>query len=148
MSLTYRLGSFTSNRPRRRQVIIREQLRFPSGFSTAVLIGILHGKGQAATSGMDTANAGRFGSLAAEHHSLLESEERERSTELAPDAPSEIADVRKDTWAANIKLLLISFAISGLYTFTTYFIPVLRNLPLFGTAAASTWLWTLYIILS
>ena len=30
-------------RPRRRQVIIRERLRFPSGFSTAVLIGVLHG---------------------------------------------------------------------------------------------------------
>jgi uncharacterized oligopeptide transporter (OPT) family protein len=30
--------------PLRRQVVIRERLRFPSGFSTAVLIGVLHGE--------------------------------------------------------------------------------------------------------
>ncbi|KAJ4307095.1 OPT super [Collariella sp. IMI 366227] len=30
--------------PLRRQVIIRERLRFPSGFSTAVLISVLHGQ--------------------------------------------------------------------------------------------------------
>ncbi|KAJ2907123.1 oligonucleotide transporter (OPT oligopeptide transporter) [Zalerion maritima] len=30
--------------PLRKQVLIREKLRFPSGFSTAVLIGVLHGR--------------------------------------------------------------------------------------------------------
>ena len=33
--------------------------------------------------------------------------------------------------------------VSGVFTFATYFLPVLRNIPVFGSVAASTWLWTL-----
>ena len=42
-----------------------------------------------------------------------------------------------------MQLLLLCFAISGVFTFATYFFPILRNIPLFGRVAATTWLWTL-----
>lgn len=42
-----------------------------------------------------------------------------------------------------MRLLLVCFLVSGIYTVSTYFFPILRNLPIFGTVAAKTWLWTL-----
>jgi uncharacterized oligopeptide transporter (OPT) family protein len=50
---------------------------------------------------------------------------------------------KKNDWAGNMRLLLICFFVSGIYTVCTYFFPILRNLPIFGTVAAQTWLWTL-----
>ncbi|KAI1109475.1 OPT oligopeptide transporter protein-domain-containing protein [Nemania sp. NC0429] len=123
--------------PLRRQVIIREQLKFPSGFSTAVLIGVLHGKGNAQNSGaLDSSKAATFGSLALENQPLFESHD-------ANDEEGCAASTKKQNWVANIRLLLITFGISGVYTLATYFFPVLRSLPIFGTVAAETWLWTL-----
>ncbi|KAI1127977.1 OPT oligopeptide transporter protein-domain-containing protein [Nemania abortiva] len=123
--------------PLRRQVIIREQLKFPSGFSTAVLIGVLHGKGTTQSSGaLDSSKAATFGSLALENQPLFESED-------AHDEEGRVVPAKKQSWAANIRLLLITFGISGIYTLSTYFFPILRNLPIFGTVAAETWLWTL-----
>ncbi|ETS79156.1 hypothetical protein PFICI_09009 [Pestalotiopsis fici W106-1] len=133
--------------PLRRQVIIREKLKFPSGFSTAVLIGVLHGKNQP-KGGMvlDPSRADTFGSLALENRPLLESEDANDGNETTP-APATTADeeslAQPYSWGANIKLLLITFGISGFYTLCTYFFPVLRSLPIFGTYAASTWLWDL-----
>ncbi|KAI0436873.1 OPT oligopeptide transporter protein-domain-containing protein [Xylaria telfairii] len=123
--------------PLRRQVIIREQLKFPSGFSTAVLIGVLHGKGSTQNSGaLDSSKAATFGSLALENQPLLEAED-------VNDDEDHTASAKKQSWAANIRLLLITFGISGIYTLSTYFFPILRNIPIFGTVAAETWLWTL-----
>ncbi|KAI3327575.1 OPT superfamily oligopeptide transporter [Xylariaceae sp. AK1471] len=132
--------------PLRRQVLIREKLKFPSGFSTAVLIGVLHGKGHTQNSRvLDESKAATFGSLALENRPLLEvqdaDDEEGRGDSVA--SSSSFASAKKHSWAANIRLLLISFGISGLYTLCTYFFPILRNLPLFGTVAAETWLWTL-----
>ncbi|KAH6656425.1 OPT oligopeptide transporter protein-domain-containing protein [Truncatella angustata] len=128
--------------PLRRQVIIREQLKFPSGFSTAVLIGVLHGKNQPA-SGMvlDSSKAATFGSLALENRPLLEpvnANDDDNSTLVDEESLSQ-----PYSWGSNIKLLLITFGISGFYTLCTFFFPVLRSLPIFGTYAATTWLWDL-----
>ncbi|KAI0009328.1 OPT superfamily oligopeptide transporter [Xylariaceae sp. FL0662B] len=131
--------------PLRRQVIIREQLRFPSGFSTAVLIDVLHGKGQIQSAGaLDSSKAATFGSLAFENRPLMrmdadDDDDRGHSV----DSPSQIEASKKLGWQRNIRLLLITFGVSGFYTLCTYFFPVLRNLPVFGTVAADTWLWTL-----
>ncbi|KAH9434517.1 hypothetical protein MCOR02_006517 [Pyricularia oryzae] len=122
----------------RRQVIIRERLRFPSGFSTAVLIGVLHGRTtKAETSGDgNTAAEGGFASLAGQPKlPPIGSEANEDTTAGAQPSSS-------NEWKANVRLLLICFCISGVATVSTYFVPVLRNLPVFGSAAAA-WLWTL-----
>ncbi|KAI1479517.1 OPT superfamily oligopeptide transporter [Daldinia eschscholtzii] len=132
--------------PLRRQVIIREQLKFPSGFSTAVLIGVLHGKGQTQSSGaLDTSKAATFGSLALENQPLLQTEGTDSEDNVANsgDGLRPVESTKPYNWSSNIRLLLITFGISGLYTLCTYFFPILRNLPIFGTVAADTWLWTL-----
>ncbi|ROW03703.1 hypothetical protein VMCG_05386 [Cytospora schulzeri] len=124
--------------PLRRQVIIREKLKFPSGFSTAVLISVLHGKTGLVKD--DSAPRQRQ-----EAHLVPEGFggrlEPGGNTDVA--AEEEGAALRKEQWRANVKILLICFLTSGLYTFATYFFPILRDLPIFGATAASTWLWTL-----
>ncbi|KAI0156396.1 OPT superfamily oligopeptide transporter [Xylariaceae sp. FL1272] len=129
--------------PLRRQVIIREQLKFPSGFSTAVLIGILHGKGHTQNdNALDSSKAATFGSLALENRPLMEVRDA-IDEEDRVDAASTITPGNKNDWGSNIKLLLIAFGVSGIYTFLQYFFPILRQLPIFGTVAAETWVWTL-----
>ncbi|KAI1435613.1 OPT oligopeptide transporter protein-domain-containing protein [Xylaria sp. CBS 124048] len=127
--------------PLRRQVIIRERLKFPSGFSTAVLIGVLHGKGRTNSGALDPSKAATFGSLALENQDLLETWDSNDEEQRGDGSPM-VSD-GKQSWADNIRLLLLTFGISGIYTLSTFFFPVLRNLPIFGTAAAETWLWTL-----
>ncbi|ORY63967.1 OPT oligopeptide transporter protein-domain-containing protein [Pseudomassariella vexata] len=133
--------------PLRRQVIIKEQLKFPSGFSTAVLIGVLHGKGASQNgAALDPSKAATFGSLALENRPLLESEDRndeDNRTLIGGDDESIAEPGGKYSWGDNIRLLLISFGVSGAYTICTYFLPILRQLPVFGAYAASTWLWEL-----
>ncbi|KAI5864286.1 OPT superfamily oligopeptide transporter [Durotheca rogersii] len=132
--------------PLRRQVIIREQLRFPSGFSTAVLIGVLHGKGQVQNGGtLDSSKVATFGSLAFENRPLLLAEgvDTEDDTSDLDNGLPPAETTKAQSWSSNIRLLLITFGISGFYTLCTYFFPVLRNLPVFGKVAAETWLWTL-----
>lgn len=102
-----------------------------------MLIGVLHGKGSAQNSGaLDSSKAATFGSLALENQPLFESHDANDEEDCA-------ASTKKQSWVANIRILLITFGISGIYTLGTYFFPILRNLPIFGTVAAETWLWTL-----
>ncbi|KAM0486751.1 hypothetical protein ACHAPX_000014 [Trichoderma viride] len=126
--------------PLRHQVIIRERLRFPSGFSTAVLIRVLHGRGQGSSAQeLDAAAKGGFASLAdRDDDPLLVDETTSNVADEEPEAASKDVD-----WAYNMKLLLVSFLVSGIFTICNYFLPILRDLPIFGTVAASTWLWTL-----
>ncbi|KAK3905910.1 OPT oligopeptide transporter protein-domain-containing protein [Staphylotrichum tortipilum] len=125
--------------PLRRQVIIRERLRFPSGFSTAVLIGVLHGKGRASEGGDGKGNGG-----VTEGFASLAEEEIDEVVEAEGNGDEEEEGARHaEAWRRNVRLLLVCFLVSGLFTFATYFLPVLRNIPIFGSVAASTWLWTL-----
>lgn len=55
---------------------------------------------------------------------------------------SELEIRRREEWRANLRLLLVCFFISGLFTLATYFFPAIRDLPIFGPTAAATWLWT------
>ena len=119
--------------PLRRQVIIQEKLKFPSGTATALMIGVLHGKQPIADGPLTTQRS------------------RDRAAEVEEDDSGEgEADVeelnksmQQSSWKSKVKLLVISFAISGLYTLATYFFPILRNLPVFGFTLAESWLWTL-----
>ncbi|KND94291.1 putative oligopeptide transporter [Tolypocladium ophioglossoides CBS 100239] len=132
--------------PLRRQVIIRERLRFPSGFSTAVLISVLHGQGQESSSkeDLDAAVRGGFASLVPrEGLSSSSSLPPPVGVEADPAEENEHEQQSPPDWGANMRLLVLCFFVSGIMTVSTYFLPVLRNVPIFGTAAAHTWLWTL-----
>lgn len=128
--------------PLRRQVIIREKLKFPSGTATALMIGVLHGK---------------EGFPHARPIGGMQEPDFDEPATPSPESPlpRPLADLwqqgpedlevtqRSRSWKARVRLLVISFAISGVYTLSTYFFPILRNLPAFGIGLAENWLWTL-----
>ncbi|PFH55406.1 hypothetical protein XA68_18400 [Ophiocordyceps unilateralis] len=150
--------------PLRHQVIVRERLRFPSGFSTAVLITVLHGhwRPSADKEALDAAARGGYASLVPRNDSpnppsaevrsaepSASGQEPEPEPEPEPELESE-SESEPDAqsfdpsdWAYNMRLLMVSFCMSGAFTICTYFFPVLRNIPILGTGAASSWLWTL-----
>ncbi|OLN95380.1 putative oligopeptide transporter [Colletotrichum chlorophyti] len=136
--------------PLRRQVIIRERLRFPSGFSTAVLIGVLHGQTKkAGPGGSASAVSGGFASLVPDQDDISDRTQGSgrNGTAIISDPENAINhgadDDSHEDWAGNMRLLLTCFGVSGFYTLCSYFLPTLRNIPIFGAKAASVWLWTL-----
>ncbi|CAD6449218.1 89cb7fe3-2528-4e76-a20a-a56a1d264644 [Sclerotinia trifoliorum] len=120
--------------PLRRQVIIREKLKFPSGTATALMIGVLHGK--------ETSEGEPPILTSGNVDEIDERETRSYTDETAADV-EEVTKAEGSSWKSKVKLLLVSFGISGFYTLATYFFPILRKLPIFGTAIAQNWLWTL-----
>jgi len=134
--------------PLRKEMIIREKLKFPSGTATALLIRVLHGdeksKDVVARETSDGNDDGEEetqgllrGSSVREEHDLRPSldhaERQEQDNELGSDGD----------WKDKIRLLLISFAGSALYTVVSYFIPQLHDIPILGLPLATKWLWTL-----
>lgn len=105
--------------PLRKQVIITEKLKFPTGSATALMIGVLHGEKKEAT--------------------LVESndeeEERQPLNQSSGDNQSESGTGQSsenhkrpeesshggygDDWVANIRMLAIAFGGSGLYVRTS-----------------------------
>jgi OPT family oligopeptide transporter len=122
--------------PLRRQVIIREKLKFPSGTATALMISVLHGK-EAIAAGPISRTTSRDTS-AQDDGTQSYSDDDERSANV-----EELNKSQTRSWQSKVRLLIISFAVSGLYTLATYFFPILRNLPVFGFTLAESWLWTL-----
>jgi OPT family oligopeptide transporter len=136
--------------PLRKEMIIREKLKFPSGTATALLIRVLHGDEKPKT-------------MIASEDDVNESEGEEETEGLlqGPSSQREVNDLRSSLddevegqeqeddlatqgeWKAKIRLLMISFGGSALYTVVSYFIPQLHNIPIFGLPLATKWLWTL-----
>ena len=126
--------------PLRKEVIIREKLKFPSGTATALMIGVLHGgtgdqqqKDEIQTVGTE------------ERHALLsrdEDDNQEHHT-VGPKNNTEDASDQRADWKAQIRLLLIAFGVSALYTLVSYFIPQVRSTPVFGLSLSRIWLWNL-----
>lgn len=120
--------------PLRKQVIIRERLKFPSGTATALMISVLHGGAQ----GKEAKEAEIETQGTEERERLLNGGEDDDHGE----SRNQKDDDRQD-WKTQIRLLLIAFGGSGTYTLVQYFVPVLHKLPVFGTYLANTWVWTL-----
>ncbi|KFY09398.1 hypothetical protein V491_08202 [Pseudogymnoascus sp. VKM F-3775] len=143
--------------PLRRQVIIREKLKFPSGTATALMINVLHGKDEVWKPSTQLQNSAsilgdggdRYCSDASNSPRESADFQSESTVTLAPHlgvGGTDIEEVQgweRGSWVQRVKLLVLSFSISGLYTFGTYFFPTLRNLPVFGLNLAQNWLWTL-----
>lgn len=146
--------------PLRRQVIIREKLKFPSGTATALMISVLHGQDDLKTDasptkavdeeereGFVTETLDPRASVSSSRPAPYGGLERRLSTASGVSSEAEEAEEAKKwatgSWRERVKLLIIAFGISGVYTFLTYFFPVLRNLPIFGANLATNWLWTL-----
>ena len=126
--------------PLRKEVIVREKLKFPSGTATALVIGMLHG----GTAGKQQDELETQGTE--ERHALLQQDEGGNSDGQGSSTVQRGQKADEDQgsdWKAQIRLLLVAFGVSALYTLVQYFIPVLRKLPIFGLPLAHTWLWTL-----
>ncbi|KAI1930847.1 OPT family transporter [Ophidiomyces ophidiicola] len=125
--------------PLRKEVIVREKLKFPSGTATALMIKVLHGGGQDAEKVRGDEDSSERENQ--ETQRLLSREENQ----VAPPSTLPVShehDHRRD-WKGKMRLLVLAFGVSALYTLVSYFIPLLRNLPIFGLTLASKWLWTL-----
>lgn len=120
--------------PLRKEMIIREKLKFPSGTATALLIKVLHGEKDSKPTGSHPDNEPN--DQADEARGLLQDER----TRAAQDGDEDDAG---DDWRAKIRLLVIAFAGSALYTVASYFVPQLHDIPIFGLPLATNWLWTL-----
>ncbi|GLB40405.1 putative oligopeptide transporter [Lyophyllum shimeji] len=123
--------------PIRKQVIIEEQLTFPSGTATAQLISVLHKlplpdtvvrrRGYTHLDPEDDVNYDEAseGPTAADEESDDEHDEEERES------------VEHDGWRS----LSWSFGASGLLALFAYFFPVTFTIPVFGSYLAREWLW-------
>jgi OPT family oligopeptide transporter len=126
--------------PLRKEVIVREKLKFPSGTATALVIGMLH-RGTGEKQQDEVATQGTE-----ERHALLHQDEGSEGDTRGSRGMRDGQEASQDQlldWRGQIRLLVIAFGVSALYTLVQYFIPVLRELPAFGLPLAHTWLWTL-----
>ena len=101
---------------------------------------MLHGQTPDSGTGGDSSPAsGTFASLAPRRVLAPATPEDDSSFEEEDDVNDES---KSQQWVANIRLLVVCFGISGIFTLSMFFFPVLRNLPIFGQEVAETWLWT------
>ncbi|KAK3170723.1 hypothetical protein OEA41_002805 [Lepraria neglecta] len=138
--------------PLRKEVIIREKLKFPSGTATALMIGVLHGNidengNRKPDSGLEIF---RQRSQDIRRSSSMEGIPAGRgggNVQVAPTNYDRVAtsgeEDHRDDWKAKIRLLIIAFGVSAVYTLASYFTPQLRGLPIFGLPLANNWLWRL-----
>ncbi|KAF2276629.1 OPT superfamily oligopeptide transporter [Westerdykella ornata] len=132
--------------PLRREFIIREKLKFPSGTATALMIRVLHGdeKGGERKSVHRRHTSARTQEQQGEQRGLLQRSHEENSRAEDTSLQSEEQELASNgDWRAQIRLLLFSFAGSALYTVISYFIPHLHDIPILGLSLAQNWLWTL-----
>jgi OPT family oligopeptide transporter len=124
--------------PLRKEVIIRERLKFPSGTATALMIGVLHG-GQSEKNDDGRQSDEQSARLLAETEASIDQAHTEGEVLSQHDTRRDT----RDDWKAKIRLLVIAFLVSGFYTLLSYFSPQIRDLPILGLPLAQNWLWTL-----
>ncbi|GMM32818.1 hypothetical protein DASC09_001430 [Saccharomycopsis crataegensis] len=148
--------------PLRKQVVVKEKLPFPSGSATATLISVLHN-----TEINEQVPSFTSGTFSGEHNqgvkyrqtrlteSNLNTEEYEpqstnnndpdnrisRTTSNLLESQSLIELKQSEIYSKNLKNLVFTFSISSLYTVFSYFVPVIRSLPIFGHNMSVNHLW-------
>ncbi|KAE8143324.1 OPT oligopeptide transporter protein-domain-containing protein [Aspergillus pseudotamarii] len=129
--------------PLRKEVIVREKLKFPSGTASALMLRVLHGSGQSDEKGKgrlsDNMGVGRDEE---EEAPILSRVSEESGILLRKPTLEEESSDQKD-WRSKMRLLVGAFAVSGIYTLFSYFVPQVRDIPIFGLSLAQNWLWTL-----
>lgn len=130
--------------PLRKQTIIRERLKFPSGTATAQMISLLHQQPDPTLSSEHTVIRRRRINEQAPliqtpaNYSYTEPEQQPHDTSLPQDFEC--------SWALKLRGLVASFTISSLYTLFSYFVPAINTLPIFnwltfGLVDMRAWEW-------
>lgn len=124
--------------PLRKQVIVKEKLRFPSGSATAILIAVLTGSEVLQEVTTDELVDMRNKRLAQECPEVLQlNDGSDESYGSVPQSETQ----GNDSYSKNLVILTRTFIVSSLYTVVSYFLPVIRALPVFGRYASEHFLW-------
>ncbi|KAF9449519.1 oligopeptide transporter [Macrolepiota fuliginosa MF-IS2] len=129
-SIAY-FGVFLSP-PIRKQVIIEEELPFPSGTATAQLINVLH-----ELPPPDTTIRRRRGYQEVD----TEADDREDEVAEVPVRADEHDEGEREVLEHGWHSLVWSFIVSAFVSLSAYFFPVLFAIPIFGGYLAKQWLW-------
>ncbi|KAJ1912563.1 OPT super [Tieghemiomyces parasiticus] len=157
--------------PLRRQTIIKEKLKFPSGTATAQMISVLHQRKDPLAEIEEMEDRVRRERMKLRRPTYAEDEdldsvpgrlklrtsgpERDPGSEFGPpepeDPPASRVDLDEETarqiaamdanWKSKGIALCVSFVLSGGYTIASHLYPPLNALPIFGTTAAA-WNWS------
>lgn len=98
--------------PLRKEVIVREKLRFPSGTASALMLRVLHGAGQDEKTPLDA--QGRSNGMGEEFENA-QSEEDGQQGLLLKDADAEDQTTDTKDWRSKMRLLIGAFVVSGIY---------------------------------
>jgi hypothetical protein len=99
--------------PLRKEVIVREKLRFPSGTASALMLRVLHGAGKDEKTPLDA--QGRSSGLGEATGNSHQSQEDEQQGLLLKDADTEDQSLDKKDWRSKMRLLIGAFVVSGIY---------------------------------
>lgn len=151
--------------PLRKQTIIREKLRFPSGTATAEMISLLHQPSTSEKTQQNNTNLRRRHARPNEQEDqpLLSSPSSTSSYSPPPvsNSPSNVAlaslshdhhstndslqqerqqeqHISEESWSLKLHALIISFSLSSAYTLLSYFFPIIYTLPLFNWLSFNT----------
>lgn len=140
--------------PLRKQVIVREKLPFPSGSATATLISVLNGTEILQEVSKSELLEMRQRRLNECPEVLQPNRDPEEADYLMNSSHSELGDYTatsqdgssilstgSENYRANIIILLKTFVVSSLYTMVSYFVPVIRSIPVFGKYLSNNYLW-------
>ncbi|KAJ5917385.1 hypothetical protein N7466_010939 [Penicillium verhagenii] len=128
--------------PLRKEVIVREKLRFPSGTASALMLRVLHGTGKDEKVPVEVQNRPIELTQGTETENAQSASNESRGL-LLKDGEAEDQATDKKDWRSKMRLLVGAFVVSGIYTLFSYFVPLVRDIPLFGVGLAHNWLWTL-----
>lgn len=98
--------------PLRKEVIVREKLRFPSGTASALMLRVLHDTGKDEKTPLDA--QGRSNGMNEESENA-QSQEDEQQGLLLKDADAEDQTMDPKDWRSKMRLLIGAFVISGIY---------------------------------
>ncbi|KAG8759591.1 hypothetical protein FRC12_009722, partial [Ceratobasidium sp. 428] len=132
--------------------IVKEELVFPSGTATAQLISVLHEKPDVIEDAEQTGDYSGSRITRRRGYAALPNAEpttitsaQTQSNQASDTIGNEDVDVGDYPYqydvAQSYRILGISFAASSLLTLSSYFFPVVFNIPLFGVYLAREWLW-------
>ncbi|KAL6454089.1 hypothetical protein SBY92_003548 [Candida maltosa Xu316] len=110
--------------PLRKQVIVKEKLPFPSGSATATLISVLHGT-----------------EIFHDKEEPHEKEEQDELTQQSSKSQLLSVEEEKEEYDSNIRSLVVTFIVSATYTVISFFIPILKQIPIFGSYLSTNYLW-------
>ncbi|PYH48358.1 OPT family oligopeptide transporter [Aspergillus saccharolyticus JOP 1030-1] len=130
--------------PLRKEVIVREKLKFPSGTASALMLKVLHGGGwRSEKTDARPSEAGEAPESREHDEAPLLSRRPEEDPDIVLKDDSLDLAREKEDWRSKMRLLVGAFAVSGVYTLFSYFVPQVRDIPILGLYLARNWLWTL-----